>query len=154
MLFACATAACILAFVLFRCIFGIICISSGSMEPTLHSGDVRFSLNMPYTFGDPCPERGSIIVFYHEEADTVLVKRLIAIGGDEVVIKDGFIYVNGEKQEEPYTQGKTEDSDHNTGYCVPEGCVFVLGDNREASWDSRYFETPYIPLSAVIGVIK
>lgn len=153
--FACVVvAACVFALLMFKVIFGIVYVPSSSMEPTLRPGNVRFTYNLPYTFGDPVPERGTIVVFYDEEVDLLLVKRLIGVSGDEVAVKDGGVYVNGEKLDEPYVQGTTVDSGNGPIYNVPEGYFFALGDNREGSWDSRYLKEPFIPVQNIVGVIR
>jgi signal peptidase I len=83
-----------------------------------------------------------------------IVKRVIAIAGDHVEINnDGFVYVNGERLNEGYIQGKTYSSDGVTplDVIVPEGHVFCLGDNREHSHDSRYGDIGAVSLEAVRG---
>jgi signal peptidase I len=108
-----------------------------SMEPTLLEGD-RILLNrLTYHFRDP--ERGDVVVFHSpENKDEDLVKRIVAVAGDRLLIKDGHLYVNGGLQEEPYLfqQDFAGELPETT---VPEGRVFVLGDNRNNSGDSRLF---------------
>lgn len=108
-----------------------------SMQPTLLEGD-RILLNrLSYHFRDP--ESGDIIVFHSPVTEGEdLVKRVVAVAGDRVEIRDGSLYVNGERRVEPYLmeqdfRGELEET------LVPEGMVFVMGDNRNNSGDSRYF---------------
>jgi len=68
-----------------------------------------------------------------------LVKRVIGIPGDEVNIKDGYVYINGEKLKEPYVKGETFSGEINFPIKVPDNKLFVLGDNRPVSKDSRAF---------------
>lgn len=111
----------------------IITVSGVSMQPTLYGGDRVAVQSMLYT-----PQRGDVVVVdgYINYGDP-LVKRIIALGGDTVDInfETGAVTLNGAVLEEPYISAPTT-----TGYdvefpvTVPEGCVFVMGDNRRARW--------------------
>lgn len=105
--------------------------------------------NVYYPF-DP-PERGDIIVFDPPtKSDKPYIKRIIGLPGDEVTFADGNVFVNGVKLEEDYIQDKTRCSRRD--YCdviVPEDEVFVLGDHRSNSSDSRVFGP--VPISNIIG---
>ena len=136
-------------------------IPSASMEPTLHNGDRVLVEKMSYRFGEPEP--GDIVVFEREVTVPVegeggfwqdivdglrslfgfptqgtqdFIKRVIAVGGDTIEGRDGGVYVNGELVEEPYLPEEVETSTF-PEYTVPEGEVFVMGDNRGNSDDSR-----------------
>jgi signal peptidase I len=148
-------------------------IPSESMEPTLFAGDRVLVTNIPYWFGDP--KRGDVIVFADPNGDTPeedrgilggiahwlsqglgvqspdhedFIKRVIGVPGDVVVGRNGTVYVNGEEVEEPYLDGKRTHDFRRTK--VPEGQLFVLGDNRANSFDSR-FGLGFVPVDAVIG---
>jgi signal peptidase I len=73
------------------------------------------------------------------EKSNKLVKRVIGVAGDEVDIKDGYVYLNGKKLEEPYTKGETMPKEFKLPFKVGENELFVLGDNRLVSKDSRKF---------------
>ncbi len=116
-------------------------IPSGSMEQTIEIGDRVFSEKLSYAFGEPA--QGDIITFEDpSDPERVLIKRVIATGGQTVDLRDGAVYVDGVRLDEPYTQGKPS-NDLNSGiqypYVVPEGYVWVMGDNRTNSADSRAF---------------
>jgi len=104
-------------------------------------------------------QRGDIVIFtppIESEKHKDYIKRCIALPGDDFRIKDGFVYINGKRQDEPYTLGKPTDysSFHITKQnsiegVVPDGKVIVLGDNRTNSSDSRYFG--YLDISSIKG---
>jgi signal peptidase I len=118
-------------------------IPSGSMIPTLEVGDRVLTNKFIYRFEDP--KRGDIVVFRSVEGgDEDLIKRVVAVPGDEVSVRDGTLLVNGEAQEEPYVNRDAPDTNTYGPMRVPEGHVFCMGDNRANSRDSRFFgPVPY-----------
>ncbi|MDR2106039.1 MAG: signal peptidase I [Coriobacteriales bacterium] len=120
-------------------------IPTGSMEPTIAIDDRLFAEKVTYYFNEP--ERGDIVTFNDPlEEGRVLIKRCIARGGQIVDIKDGRVIVDGIILDEPYTHGKpTLPLDPMPGvsieypYTVPKDSIWVMGDNRTNSLDSRYF---------------
>lgn len=125
-----------------------------SMYSTLEEGDYLIINRMSYKFKDP--ERGDIIVFesdlqQDDGSSKDLVKRVIGVEGDSVKIKDSKVYVNGEELIEPYIDNQVTEGDIDT--VVPEDCVFVLGDNREISLDSRYDSVGFINNSDILGKV-
>jgi signal peptidase I len=143
-------------------------IPSGSMIPTLVIGDhllvnkfiygteVPFSGNRVLILKNP--ERGDIIVFrYPEDPNRDFIKRVIGIEGDVVEGKNKQVFVNGKLQNEPYVQhvdtavrtGGMEPRDNFGPYLIPKGKVFVMGDNRDQSYDSRYWG--YVDLKDIRG---
>lgn len=124
-------------------------IASESMEPTLRTHDIVFFNKLAYHFDDV--SRGDIIGFYSEEIDYPLCKRIIGIPGDIIEFDYDKIYINGLLINESAYLGNTKDINRNLTYVVPEGCVFVMGDFRFISHDSRYFKNPYIPIESIIG---
>ena len=129
-------------------------IPSGSMENTIMTGDTVFSEQISYYFGDI--ESGDIVTFKDPEiAGRVLIKRCIAVGGQTVDLRDGVVYIDGVPQHEPYTDEKPSEplsrplEDITYPYTVPEGYLWLMGDNRTNSQDSRYFGA--VPVSSVYG---
>jgi len=97
--------------------------------------------------------RGDIIVFHPpdtSEGDIPYIKRIIGVGGDHVEIHDGAVWVNGAKLDEPYVNPKYKiEPGDQSSWDVPVGSLFVMGDHRNQSTDSRVFGT--VPVSSVIG---
>ena len=130
----------------------VITVSGLSMMPTLHPGDRIVVQSMFYT-----PQRGDVIVLdgYIEYGDP-LVKRLIAVGGDTVDIdfSTGTVSVNGTVLEETYISAPTtQNFDVVFPVTVPEGTVFVMGDNRPNSKDSRSTEIGFLDERDILGKV-
>jgi signal peptidase I len=120
-------------------------IPSESMETTIDVGDRVLGEKISYLTRDP--EQGEIVTFTDpRDSSTTLIKRVIATEGQTVDLRDGVVYVDGEPLDEPYVGDQEsyplETMDGVTisyPYTVPDGCIWVMGDNREHSLDSRYF---------------
>lgn len=135
-------------------------VPSGSMEPTIQVGDNVFAQKVSSLLGD-APEIGDIVVFDNPVADSdhdILVKRVVARAGQTVDFVDGALLVDGLEVEEPYTVGLSYPLDISAPgvslsfpYTVPDGCFWVMGDNRENSADSRFFGA--VPQGNIIGTV-
>jgi signal peptidase I len=113
-------------------------IPSGSMIPTLEIGDRVFVNKFIYRFTEP--ERGDIIVFESvDNGEKDLIKRVVGVPGDKIAVRDGKLFVNGKPQKEPFTNKKLPDRSFYAQTTVPKNHVFVMGDNRANSADSRVF---------------
>ena len=120
-------------------------VEGSSMEVNLHDGQRLIVVKAAYWFGEP--QRGDVVIFTHPlDAERTLVKRVIGLPCEQIEIKDSIVYINGSPLEEPYVKGTT-----NPFYMteVPEGCYFVMGDNRQASSDSRSWG--FLPEENIIG---
>jgi len=116
-----------------------ISVASGSMEPTLVTGTHYWVNRWIYRLRSP--GRGDIVDFTNPvDGNTGYIKRVIAMPGDTVELRDKKVYLNGKVLEEPYTVYKRANErltgDNLGPLQVPEDCVFVLGDNRDESYDS------------------
>jgi signal peptidase I len=107
-----------------------------SMEPYLRSGEYVLINTFAYRIGTP--RRGEIVAFRHEgDARTLFIKRVIGLPGDRIRIDRGQVYLNGNRLEEPYV--RHADGRSFGEVLVPPSSVYVLGDNRAESEDSRSF---------------
>jgi len=131
-------------------------IPTGSMKPTLTEGDRILVNKFIYRFKEP--KRGDVIVFkYPEDPKKDFIKRLIATGGETVMIKDGNIWVDSILIEEPqklrqifyYNKPEAKYGAEEMRIAVPEDSYFVLGDNSASSRDSRYWG--FVPKKYLIG---
>ena len=137
-------------FVVFKFILQIAWVPSGSMETTLPTKSVLVGLQLPYIVADPVPQRGAIVTFWNDEEGEVLVKRVVGLPGETVSFEGGDVYIDGAQLGEDYLPEGVETLCDKT-FQVPEGCVFVMGDNREWSKDSRLLQEPYIPAASIQG---
>lgn len=122
-------------------------VPTGSMLDTIQLDDRVWGDKVSFRFREP--EQGEIVMFDSPTGDGyTLVKRVIATGGQTVDLVDGRVVVDGKALDEPYTEGKeslplaeqlSTIEPITYPYTVPEGCIWVMGDNRTNSRDSRYF---------------
>lgn len=160
-------------------------VPTGSMIPTILPGDrvfvnkLAYDLKVPFTYWRLArwgtPQRGEIVVFFPPKLDVRYVKRVVAIPGDTIELKDGVLFINGEKasytqidSSDPYVERMMEKIagiehmvQHAPGapsmvrnfgpITVPEGLYFMMGDNRDNSFDSRYEKIDMVPLDRILG---
>lgn len=108
-----------------------------SMQNTLVEDERLVIDKWSYYFSEP--KRGNIVIINGPEYPARIVKRVIALPGEQIEIHDGLVYINGEQLREPYIKGITLAGQADFTFVVPEDKVFVMGDNREHSEDSRSF---------------
>ncbi|WNX83628.1 signal peptidase I [Agathobaculum sp. NTUH-O15-33] len=141
----------VIVFTFFARLIGV---DGSSMVPTLQDHNIMLVSNLNYT-----PEKGDIVVlnkpnFYHGQP---IVKRVIATGGDTIEISadTGDVIVNGTVLDEPYIAEKINTFEHlgdmTYPQTVPEGCIFVMGDNRNHSSDSRRSDLGMVDERYVLG---
>ncbi len=141
----------VICMAIFIFIIRVIDVSGSSMFPTLHDGDKMLVSNLFYT-----PHAGDVVVFKTDSYDPerALVKRVIATEGQEISIDfdRGIVYIDGLPVEEDYIAELTKTKlDFIGPQTVPEGCMFVMGDNRNASTDSRKKEIGMVDQRMLLG---
>ena len=147
----CIITALIICVVVFSFFIRVIDVSGSSMNPTLQDGDKMLVSDLFYK-----PKVGDVVIFKKDEydPDKALVKRVIATEGQVVNIDFdlGIVYVDGVPIEEDYIMEPTTNKIDFIGpQTVPEGCVFVMGDNRNASTDSRKKEIGMVDTRLILG---
>lgn len=136
----------LLAFVLYFAIDAVVArvrVENISMQPTLKPGEFVLVHKLAYRFGEI--HRGDIVVFHYSPQEDY-IKRVIGLPGDSIEIADGLVKVNGYALKEPYINAPPM---YNGSWQVPEGKVFVLGDNRNQSSDSHTWG--FVPIDNIVG---
>jgi len=132
-------------------------VPSQSMENLIMTNDRIFADRMAYWNAEP--QRGDIAVFYapDEKANGEIkhfVKRIIGLPGETVAFKDGYVYVDNVRLDEPYLEPDTSTrSGKHDSFQVPEGYYFMLGDNRNNSSDSREWDNSFVPFEDIQGKV-
>ena len=148
-------AALVILILLFTFVGRIIGVSGDSMYPTLHDKDIMLAYRLGYT-----PAQGDVVVIRKESfMEEAIVKRVIATEGQEVEINydTNTVYVDGVAMDEPYINQEDADvMEEKQGmvykeFTVPEGCIFVMGDNRNGSTDSRFGSLGMVDTDYVLG---
>lgn len=124
-------------------------IPTGSMENTIMIGDKAIVFRMSYLFNKP--KRGDIIVFYYpDNEEEVYIKRVMGLPNETIEGKDGIVYIDGEPMEEEAYVKEMLKRDFGP-YVVPADCYFMMGDNRNSSEDSRYWDNTFLKRDKIIG---
>ena len=138
--------------ILFQTVFMLSLVPSESMENTIMPGDIVISTRTDIKEEDI--ERFDILVFIPpDEPDITYIKRVIGLPGETIEVKDGKVYADGAELDSSFineTQNKIGDGI----YEIPEGCYFFMGDNRNNSKDSRFWEDPYVPVDDIQAKAK
>ena len=123
-------------------------VPTGSMESTIHPKDRIFLNRLAYV--NENPERGDIISFLYPDDETEnYLKRIIGLPGETVESRDGEVYIDGILLEEDYIKEKSYDDFG--PFKVPEDSYFVMGDNRNNSFDSRYWTNKFVSKDKIVG---
>ena len=131
------------ALILTQVIFFHAEVPSGSMETTIMTGDRLIGSRIYLWYSEP--QHGDIMIFWSNEYNEYLVKRVIGCPGDVVEIRSDGVYVNEQLLNDDFTKGiTTSPNPAITSWVVPEDSYFLMGDNRESSADSRFWVNPFI----------
>lgn len=123
-------------------------VPTASMETTIMTGDRLFGNRLAYNKEDP--KRGDIVIFkFPDDEKQLFIKRIIGMPGDTLEMIDGVVYINGETIDEPYL-ATIPYGDYGP-ITVPDGAYFMMGDNRNNSADSRYWQQPFVYRDKILG---
>ena len=138
----------VLAMIIRNFVVELYLVDGPSMRPTLQHAQ-RLVVNK-FIYHFRAPEKGEVLIFrYPKDPSRDFIKRVIAVPGDTIEIKDGNVFVNGELQNEDYILSKCRgDYPKST---IPEGHIFVMGDNRNNSEDSRFPDVGFVPFDLIKG---
>lgn len=147
----------IIAIFLKTCIFANIVIPTGSMLNTIQEGDRIIASRLAYINDEP--QRYDIIIFRYPDDETQLfAKRIIALPGETIEVKNGIVYITDKNGNKSTARTDFITNCIPTGnfgpYTVPLGSYFVMGDNRNDSWDSRYWDNKTVKKGKIIGKVK
>ncbi len=138
----------VLAFIIRQFVIELYIVDGPSMRPTLQSQERLVVNKFIYSFRPP--QKGEILIFqYPRNTSRDFIKRVIATEGDTIEIKDGQVFVNDQLLNEDYILEKTR-SEYPKA-TVPQGTVFVMGDNRNNSEDSRFADVGFVPYRLIKG---
>ena len=125
-------------------------IPSSSMEETIMMNDRIFGIRLAYKSDDP--KRFDIVIFrYPDDPSTLFIKRIIGLPGETVEIRSGKVYIDGSAEPLDDSFCKEEPLGDFGPFEVPEGCYFMMGDNRNNSNDSRFWHNKYVEEDAILG---
>ncbi len=139
----------VIAFFIRYFIVELYIVEGPSMQPTLVNNERLVVNKFIYRFKQP--DKGDVLVFkYPQDQSRDFIKRVIATAGDSIEVKDSHVYVNGQLLTEPYITNEKIKGSYPLA-TVPEGHIFVMGDNRNNSEDSRFSDVGFVPLDLIKG---
>ena len=142
----------IVILILFQTVFMLSYIPSSSMESTIMTGNIVFSTR--YDVDEDELKRYDILTFIApDNPEITYIKRLIGLPGETIEVKEGKVYADGVELDDSFIKN----SQNQVGdgiYEIPEGCYFFMGDNRNNSKDSRFWENPYVPIEDIQAKAK
>ncbi|MGN0342343.1 MAG: signal peptidase I [Roseburia sp.] len=125
-------------------------VPTGSMENTIMPGDKLIGSRLAYLRKDP--QRGDIVIFrYPDDEAQIYVKRVIGLPGETITIEEGKVYIEGVELKEDYLKEEWTVSTGPYTFEVPEGCYLMMGDNRNNSWDARFWQNSYVAKDKILG---
>lgn len=142
----------IIILILFQTVFMLSFIPTGSMEGTIMTGNVVFSTR--YDVDEDELKRYDILTFIApDNPEITYIKRLIGLPGETIEVNEGKVYADGVQLDDSFIKGSQNQMGDGV-YEVPKGCYFFMGDNRNNSKDSRFWENPYVPADDIYAKAK
>lgn len=142
----------LLAFFVTRVLIIKAVVPTSSMETTIMVDDKIIGNRLSYLFSDP--KRGDIVIFeYPVDPTEDYVKRIIGLPGETISFADGKVFIDGKELKEDYVNGALTIPGNEDSYTIPEGCYFMMGDNRTYSLDARFWSEHFVKKDAIKGKV-